>query len=113
MPRTKTLTPKRKRSPLEGYKHYDPTEEGYGSVTDWSAAFNERMGYAEATRVLRDDDPLVIMGFTVLPSMDELKKAYRKLIKINHPDAGGNAKTAMLIIAAYAVLEDRIRRVTV
>lgn len=93
------------------YKTYNPSEKGYGNVSEWGRAFDERMGVDEAKKVLDDDNPLVIMGFTKLPSMDELKSAYRKLMKIHHPDVvGGNAGTAMKIIAAYAVLEDRIRK---
>jgi hypothetical protein len=109
MPRIKK--PAVKRSPLEGYRTYNPNAEGYGSVSDWGRAFDERMGVEEAGRVLRDDDPIVIMGFTSLPIMDELKKAYRKLMMQYHPDrAGGNAGMAMKIIAAYSILEDSIRR---
>jgi hypothetical protein len=104
-----------KRSPLEGYRTYNPRKEGYGSVQDWAAAFDTRMGREEAARVLKDDDPLVIMGFTAMPSMDELKRQYRKLIMANQAGTRFDASQAeqdalKKIIAAYCTLEDSINR---
>ena len=99
---------KTKKGFLDGYKTY--TSGGSGSVREWGRAFDERMGVGEANRVLREDDPLVIMGFTSLPFIDDLKRAYRKLMMIHHPDRGGDHETAKKIIAAYSILEDRISR---
>lgn len=60
----------------------------------------------------REDNPLSILGFTHLPTLSELKKMYRKLILIHHPDAGGCAKMATKIIAAYAILVARIEKLS-
>jgi hypothetical protein len=93
------------------YRTYDPKTEGYGSVKDWSAAFNERMGLNEARATLNANNPLAILGLTVLPdTLEALKKVYRALIRVHHPDAGGDPEMAKKIIAAYSVLEDRIHR---
>lgn len=86
------------------YKTYDPEKEGFGSSNTWKGRFKERMGYGEAVDYLDDDDPLKILGFSKMPTMDELKSTYRKLIFKNHPDRGGDTETAQKIIAAYTVL---------
>lgn len=90
------------------YKTYDPAKEGYGSVKDWRGSFKETMGVGEAATALGDDSPLTILGLTAMPTYDELKKLYRKLMKVHHPDAGGDAERAKLIIAAYTVLESQL-----
>ena len=95
---------------FDRYKHYNPSAEGYGTVKDWGRAFDDVMGGEEARATLGADDPLTIMGFRILPTMDELKSAYRKLITIHHPDHGGNADTARKIIAAYSTLLERLQR---
>ena len=38
-------------------------------------------------------------------SLQELKKEYKKLLKINHPDNGGDLVTMQEINAEYAKLE--------
>jgi len=110
----RTKKPPRKFSDIFAkYKTYNPTIEGYGSVKDWGRAFDEVMGGEEARVTLGTDDPLTIMGFSKMPSLDELKAVYRKLVKIHHPDMGGNPETAKKIIAAYSTLLDRIQRAAI
>ena len=90
------------------YKTYD-TSAGYGNVSEWQSAWNRRMGTEEATRQLGSADPLSILGFEATPTLDELKRRYRKLMLQYHPDAGGTdpAKAAS-IIAAYSLLEEQL-----
>ena len=94
------------------YKNYNPAEVGFGSVRDWGRAFDEVMGEREAADTLGSDDPLSMFGFRVLPTMDELKKAYRLLVRQYHPDNGAkaDANMAVKIIAAYSLLKARIER---
>lgn len=40
----------------------------------------------------------------------EIKKAYRKLVKVHHPDAGGNDDTFKQISVAYEILSDDAKR---
>lgn len=100
--------PKPQRDFMAGYRTYDPAKEGFGSVKQWSASW-ESMGFDEAVTRVGSEDPLAILGFTALPSYDELKRAYRKLIMKHHPDAGGDEAMAKKIIAAYTVLEKRLQ----
>jgi hypothetical protein len=108
---------KAKRGILDGYKTYDPRKEGYGSIDDWGAAFNARMNVEEAAAAMGSDNPYVILGWlgTKLPTMDELKKIYRKLMLANQEKMRADSSEAdqsfiKSIIAAYTILEDRIRR---
>jgi len=88
------------------YKTYDDSK-GRGSVNDWRSKFQERMGREQAETIVKDDNPLTIMGFTSLPTLAELKKQYRELMIKNHPDMGGDVKKCQKIIAAYTLLEER------
>ena len=43
----------------------------------------------------------IALGFNYIPSMDELKKAYKELVKISHPDCGGNSEIFKRYKSAY------------
>ena len=98
------------------YKTYDPSKEGYGDESQWGAAFDHRMGMDEAHERLKADNPLSILGLTVMPAtLVDLKQVYRKLIMKNQEALRGNAseeQQTMIrrIIAAYTVLEDRLTK---
>ena len=111
----KTNKPKKTRSfsdVFSKYKHYDPAT-GSGNESDWRSAFNERMGYTEAKTRVGADDPLGILGLTVLPgTLDELRRVYRKvMVKISHcflaSASQEDQETAKKFIAAFTVLEKR------
>jgi len=51
-----------------------------------------------------------ILGVTKNSTPDEIKKAYRKLVKDHHPDRGGDAEQFKKINEAYEVLKDQQKR---
>ena len=51
-----------------------------------------------------------ILGVSRSASADEIKKAYRKLARTNHPDAGGDEEKFKEINEAYEVLSDDKKR---
>src|ERR1044071_1213709 len=51
-----------------------------------------------------------ILGVSEEATQEEVKKAYRKLSIINHPDKGGDPELFGLINRAYEVLGSEIRR---
>lgn len=51
-----------------------------------------------------------ILGVTKTATNDELRKAYRKLAKIKHPDKGGNDAEFQELQTAYDVLSDENKR---
>ena len=73
---------------LDRYKTYDDTK-GRGSVTDWSHAFETRMGLDEAKKIMRENDPLSVLGLASMPDMNLLKNTYRRLVMENHPTGAG------------------------
>lgn len=100
-----TLT--KKRGFMDGYKTYNPEVEGYGDESQWRDAFNQRMGYKEAKNILSDESPYTILGIPVGATLSEIKKAFRKLAMIYHPDKNPGVDTTEImqkIIAAYTVL---------
>ena len=75
-----------KKGFCDGYKTYDPEVEGYGNASQWRDAFNERMGWEEATIILGDTDPYTILELQHNATFEEIKKQYRKMAKKWHPD---------------------------
>lgn len=60
-----------------------------------------------------DEDSLnyyAVLGVDETASEDEIKKAYRKLVKQLHPDAGGNAQQFDMATKAYEILRDPYQR---
>lgn len=52
-------------------------------------------------------NPYKILGLDEEASPEEIKNAYRRLSKENHPDTGGDAKVFMEIKKAYEILSDK------
>ena len=48
--------------------------------------------------------------FTNCHSLDELKAEYRRLIKIHHPDCGGDAETMKAINNEYEIAFEQLKR---
>jgi DnaJ-domain-containing protein 1 len=94
---------------FDRYKTYDDTK-GRGSVAEWSQAFETRMGLDEARKIMRENDPLAVLGLSSMPDMTLLKATYRKLVMENHPDRGGDPILCKKIIAAFTVLEKKISK---
>ena len=98
---------------IPNYKTYD-TSEGFGNSAEWRKVFGERMGRKEAEEVLSSSSlssPYDILGVKFGASADEIKKAYRKLIMIHHPDKNNQSEESHLmtkkILAAYTILTDK------
>jgi molecular chaperone DnaJ len=51
-----------------------------------------------------------VLGVSETATQDEIKKAYRKLAKENHPDAGGNEEIFKKISVAYETIGDDQKR---
>ena len=52
-------------------------------------------------------DPYKILGIKSNANLNEIKSAYRKLAKENHPDNGGNKEIFQQINEAYNMLLNR------
>lgn len=90
------------------YKTYDDSK-GRGSVEEWRNFFNEKMSSSDALNLIKKEDPLKILGLDSTPTMHELKEVYRKLVMIHHPDRGGDPVYCKKVIAAFAILENKIK----
>ena len=51
--------------------------------------------------------PYTILGISLTASWDEIKTAFRNLIKILHPDKAGDEEKAKEVISAYTVLKEK------
>ena len=96
---------------MGGYKKYEPEIEGFGNPRQWRGKFKERMSKEEATEFIRDESPEGILEMDIpewsFYTYEALVEQFRKLIKIHHPDHGGDVKKAQRIIAAYTILKER------
>lgn len=98
------------------YKTYNPDTDGFGSQNQWKQAFNQRMGKEEASHVIssQSNSTWTILGLPEKPkTIDELKKAYRKVImqhascfEVNATEQQQNE--AKELIAAYTILSDQL-----
>ena len=55
-------------------------------------------------------DPYTELGVDRKASKDQIKKAYHKKAKVNHPDKGGSTEKIQTINRAYALLKDDTAR---
>lgn len=89
---------------------YKKSNEGnWGSPDEWRDAFKVRMGLDEAVAVLGKDSPHVILSVPLGASIDDIKRAYRKMCMQYHPDrpGGGNSDQFKKATAAYVKLGGR------
>lgn len=112
MARAKSNNPKPKKGFMDGYKTYNPETEGYGDSSQWKNAFNQRMGFDEAKTILNNsnEDAYSILGILVGATLDEIKKAFRKMAMKWHPDKNQGVDTneqMRKIIAAYTFLTSK------
>lgn len=107
---------KEKKGFMDVYKkRYDPATEGFGSPSQWKDSFNKRMSLDEANTIVKEDDPFTILGVTRSSTMDAIKKMFRKLALVNHPDKNpGNEIEAnekmRKIIAAYTIIKNILKK---
>lgn len=90
------------------YKTYDDSE-GRGNIQEWNRLFVEKMSSSDAKKIVKRENPLEILGFVSMPTMEQLKDAYRKLVMKHHPDRGGDPIYCKKIIAAYTILEMQLQ----
>lgn len=83
------------------YKHTDHQ----GNAAEWAETARQLCG----GEVVNDDKHLRTLGLSSLPSAAELKRRYRELMMLNHPDRGGTDEVAAAINTAYTELLKRIK----
>jgi len=95
---------------LNNYKTYD-TSKGFGNAKKWKEAMRQRMNKDEAKAILNHESqmPYTILGISTHSTEAEIKKAFRQLIILWHPDKNQHRikeaeEMSKKIIAAYTLL---------
>jgi len=87
---------------LKRFKTYDDTKEARGSEALWGKIAHTilfGLGGKDYKTYLRE------LGFSDMPSLSELNRTYKKLMKTAHPDVGGSHELATKITEAYSKLK--------
>lgn len=76
---------------------------------DWSETFRSQENYQQGfgSNNVGNDYDYSILGLAPGATLAEIKAAYRRLVKLHHPDAGGDPEVFMKIHAAYQNLTSR------
>ena len=79
-----------------------------GNSRQWAGAFGQAWnGTAEeAQEAIGSDTPWGILGIAIGTDLAGIKKAFRALMLIHHPDKGGDPEVCKKIMAAYYLLID-------
>src|SRR4051812_42478028 len=87
---------------------YRRNPDGPGGPAEWRSAFRFRLGLDAAREAVGSKSPESILGVPVGAAWGVIKAAYRRLVRIHHPDVGGQADMFRVVQGAFEVLEDRI-----
>lgn len=89
------------------YGTYD-TSNGFGNECEWAKTFEEVWASQDACfKTLKEKTPFDVLGVALTAGWEEIKIAFRELVKIHHPDRGGNEERCKEILAAWTILKER------
>jgi len=94
----------------DGYKTYD-TSKGFGSRAKWQGAFEERLNLHLNTIEETESRKAVYQSLYDCMTEAALKKEYRRLMMLHHPDKAGDTEENKIIAQAindtYFKLKDQ------
>lgn len=79
------------------------TERGIYELQTWIA------GLKALPKPKEIDDCFRVLGFSEIPTPDQLKDRYRELVKVAHPDAGGSQAYFMQVQEAKDRAEEILK----
>ena len=85
---------------------YGTYEGEHGNSDQWKKMFNFVWDKTFASSIIQEESPYMILHILPDATQDQIKKAFRKLMMINHPDKGGSEEICKKIIAAYVILKN-------
>jgi DnaJ-class molecular chaperone len=79
-----------------------------GNAREWAQAFGQAWTGTteEAQETIGKETPWSILGIEAGSDLATIKKAFRKLMLIHHPDKGGDPEVCKKIMAAYFLLTE-------
>ena len=98
----------KRKSIWENPAPYGTYEGERGNPEQWRTFFDMAWNKETAEEVLKDthETPWSILGVEADASKAEIKAAFKKQMKINHPDKGGDLEKAKQIVAAYVMMTE-------
>ncbi len=81
----------------------------------FSSSYNQSNNTSTNIRYIRlseldDNNPYNCLDISQMATQDEIRKAYKKLIFLNHPDKGGDAEKFNKIHEAYEILSNPVTK---
>lgn len=73
------------------YPQYD-TSGGFGSAEQTQESFKQRMNFTTISTEYKEENKGFVQSLYDAKNLAELKKAYRKLMMIHHPDKNQNSQ---------------------
>ena len=90
----------------QGQDHRQTGSSGRRTRSDQRATDREPTGQGQRGSDAARSSALSILGLQANASQDEIKQAFRKLVKQHHPDLGGSADAFRRVKDAYQLLMD-------
>ena len=98
---------KPKRNIWTDPSQYGTYEGPRGDPSEWAEAFKEAWNVRGAKNIIKEESAWTILGVVDGSDWNAIKTAFRKLMKIHHPDHGGDTETCKKMIAAYTLLKEQ------
>lgn len=106
--RRRSASPTKKRSPFDkDYAPYGHYEGPLHTAANWRRAFDQAATATGALALLGDEDPWDVLGVRRSAERAEVKSAFRRLLRDNHPDRGGDHDAALRVVAAWTKIQEQ------
>lgn len=96
-----------RRSPFDrGDAPYGRYEGPRHSARNWRKALEEAATASGAAALLGADDPWEVLGVPRSAGREEARRAFKKLVREHHPDAGGDPALCERAVAAWTAVRE-------
>jgi DnaJ-class molecular chaperone len=98
--------------PWDTKGNYGTFEGPFGTPAEWANIFEQVWSQTACIEILKEETPFDVLGVSITSTWEEIKAAFRALVKVIHPDRGatGNEERCKKVLAAYSILKERFEK---